>query len=75
MASPPSCIASEEPVVAVPMASLADGACQRFAKIEMHRVWTLSISIGEDQRRTVILKLHKRVAGYSSESGDSLQHA
>ena len=35
MASPPSCIASEEPVVAVPTACFADGACHIPARIEI----------------------------------------
>lgn len=34
IASPPSWIASEDPVVAVPMACLADGACHKSARIE-----------------------------------------
>lgn len=42
MASPPSWTASEEPVVAVPMAPLADEACQRLARIETQRVWIFS---------------------------------
>ena len=35
MASPPSCAASEEPVVAVPIACFVDGACQMSARMAM----------------------------------------
>ena len=35
MARPPSWMASEEPVVAVPIACFADGACHTSARIEM----------------------------------------
>jgi hypothetical protein len=35
MASPPSCAASEEPVVAVPIACFVDGACQMSARMPM----------------------------------------
>jgi hypothetical protein len=34
IARPPSWAASEDPVVAVPITDLADGACQRLARIE-----------------------------------------
>jgi len=57
MASPPSIIASEEPVVAVPMACLADGACQRFARIETQRVWIFSVVdhkwVSTEERRSI----------------------
>lgn len=35
MASPPSCAASEEPVVAVPTACFVDGACHMSARMAM----------------------------------------
>ena len=35
-------MASEEPVVAVPIACLVEGACQRSARMETHRVWISS---------------------------------
>ena len=35
MASPPSCAASDEPVVAVPIACFADGACHMPARMAM----------------------------------------
>jgi hypothetical protein len=35
MASPPSCTASEEPVVAVPTACFVDGACHKSARMAM----------------------------------------
>lgn len=35
IARPPSWIASEDPVVAVPIACLADGACHIAARMEM----------------------------------------
>ena len=35
MASPPSCTASEEPVVAVPTACFVDGACHMSARMAM----------------------------------------
>jgi hypothetical protein len=35
MASPPSCAASDEPVVAVPTACFEDGACHKSARMAM----------------------------------------
>jgi hypothetical protein len=42
IARPPSWIASEEPVVAVPIAPAAEGACQRSASMDTQRVWMIS---------------------------------
>ena len=69
MANPPSWAASEEPVVAVPIAPLADGACQRLARIETQRVWIFSdLGITRQQEKWKPDNLDIRVAGYSSES-------
>lgn len=38
MAKPPSWMASDEPVVAVPIAWWEEGACQRSASMEIQRV-------------------------------------
>lgn len=35
IASPPSCAASDEPVVAVPIACFVDGACHMSARMAM----------------------------------------
>jgi hypothetical protein len=42
IARPPSWMASEEPVVAVPTALRVEGACQRSARMEMQRSWMIS---------------------------------
>jgi hypothetical protein len=45
IASPPSWIASELPVVAVPIALCECGACQRSASMDTQRSWMISVRV------------------------------
>ena len=52
IARPPSWMASDEPVVAVPIACLADGACHISARMEMPCRSIVSIKKGDNQTKS-----------------------